>query len=391
MNVSKSSQLIEEGAAAIRLSGRLAQRPAPRREDLDVVVIGGGQAGLSAGYHLARAGLRFVILDANERVGDAWRARWDSLRLFTSAKFNGLDGMRFPAPRNSFPTKDEMANYLESYAQRFRLPVRSGMRVERLWKRGQRYVATVGNIEFEAPQVVIAMAKYQSGSAPAFATGLSSRITQLHSSDYRNLAQLQAGAVLLAGAGNSGAEIALEVARAGHRTWLAGRDVGQLPFRPQSFLGRNLFQPLVLGLVFRHVLTVKTPLGRKARPAILHKGAPLIRVKGCDLQAAGVQRVPRVASVRDGAPVLADGRVLEVTNVIWCGGFHPGFHWIDLPVFSDDGEPRHCSGIVTGHPGLYFIGLPFLHSMSSSMIHGVGRDASRIVNAIRAQASRRVA
>ena len=391
MNAGESTQLIEEGAAAMRLTGRLAPSQAPRREAFDVVVIGGGQAGLSAGYYLARAGLRFVILDANERVGDAWRARWDSLRLFTSAKFNGLDGMRFPAPRNSFPTKDEMASYLESYAQRFRLPVRAGMRVARLWKRGQRYVATVGNIEFEAPQVVIAMAKYQSGRVPAYAAGLSSRITQLHSSDYRNLNQLQSGAVLLAGAGNSGADIALEVARAGHRTWLAGRDVGQLPFRPQSFLGRNVFQPLVLGLVFRHVLTVNTPLGRKARPAILHNGAPLIRVKSCDLQAAGVQRVPRVAGVRDGAPVLADGRTLEVTNVIWCGGYHPAFHWIDLPVFGDDGEPQHCSGLVTGHPGLYFIGLPFLHSMSSSMIHGVSRDASRIVDAIRAHACPRVA
>jgi hypothetical protein len=219
--------------------------------------------------------------------------------------------MRFPAPRNSFPTKDEMADYLESYAQRFRLPVRNCMRVERLWKRGQRYVATAGNLEFEAPHVVIAMAKYQSGRVPAFAAGLSGRITQLHSGDYRNLNQLQPGAVLLAGAGNSGADIALEVARAGHRTWLAGRDVGQLPFRPQSFLGRNVLQPLVLGFVFRHVLTVKTPVGRKARPAILHNGAPLIRVKRCDLQAAGVQRVPRVTSVREGAPVLADGRTLD--------------------------------------------------------------------------------
>lgn len=206
-NQHETAALVEEGSAFLSL----------RREDepLDVIVIGAGQSGLSVGYHLARKGLRFVILDANERVGDAWRKRWDSLRLFTPAKFDGLVGMPFPAPRDSFPTKDEMADYLEAYAKRFELPVANGVRVERLRREGETYVVTAGKLELRAAQVVVAMATYQKGRIPDFASQLDSGILQLHSSDYRNPGQLRPGGVLLVGAGNSGAEIALDVARSG--------------------------------------------------------------------------------------------------------------------------------------------------------------------------------
>jgi len=389
VRASNTTQLIEEGAAAVALTPQKPRAAASaRREEFDVIVIGAGQAGLSVGYHLSRAGgSRFVILDANERVGDSWRRRWDSLRLFTAAKFDGLEGMPFPAPRNYFPTKEEMANYLEAYAAHFRLPVRNGVRVERLFERNGRYVVRTGSRELEAQQVVVAMARYQQPRIPEFAGELSATITQLHSSEYRNLAQLQPGGVLLVGAGNSGADIALEVARSGRETWLAGRSPGEIPFRPERFLGRNVLQPLVLGFVFHHLLTVETSIGRKVRPSLLHKAGPLIRVKSRDLAACGVQRVPRVAGVRAGLPVLEDGRTLAVANVIWCTGLHPGFDWIDLPVFAQDGEPRHRSGLVESHPGLYFVGLQFLHAMSSSMVHGVGRDAARIVQSIKLRAS----
>ena len=379
-------RLIEEGAATIELTGANALRPKgaiPKRESFDVIVIGGGQAGLSVGYHLALAGLRFVILDANERIGDAWRKRWDSLRLFTPAKFDGLAGMRFPAPRNSFPTKDEMADYLEAYAARFHLPVRSGVRVERLFKRGAHYVVKSGALELEADQVVVAMASYQRPRVPDFASALSAEIVQIRSNDYRNLARLKPGGVLIAGAGNSGAELAMETVRGGHQTWMSGRDTGHIPFRPGGFLGRNLLAPFVLRFVFHRLLTVRTPLGRKARPKMLAKGVPLIRVKPKDLAVAGVQRVPRVVGVRDGRPLLADGRLLDVANVIWCSGFHPGFDWIDLSVFGDHGELLHEAGVVESQPGLYFVGLTFLYAMSSSMIHGVSRDAARIVKEIK--------
>lgn len=382
MIVADATQLIEEGAAAMQLAARGPRSMASRRESFDVIVIGGGQAGLSVGYHLARAGIRFIILDANERIGDSWRQRWDSLRLFTPAKYDGLDGLAFPAPRNSFPTKNEMADYLEAYARRFRLPVRNGVRVKRLFKEGSHFVVAVGSNELEAPQIVVAMGKYQHARVPAFAASLSNEITQLHSADYRGPGQLQPGGVVLVGAGNSGADLALEVARAGHETWIAGRDVGQVPFRPETFLGRNLFAPLVLGFIFHHVLTVRTPFGRKARPGALSKAVPLIRVKRADLAAARIRRAPRVVGVRDGRPLLDDGQSLAVSNVLWCTGFHAGFEWIELPIFDEHGMPSHVSGVVTSEPGLYFVGLPFLHAMSSSMIQGVGRDAARIVEAI---------
>jgi cation diffusion facilitator CzcD-associated flavoprotein CzcO len=152
-------------------------------ERFDVIVIGGGQAGLSVGHHLARQGLGFVILDAHARTGDAWRKRWDSLRLFTPAVFDGLDGMPFPARPFHFPTKDEMADYLESYAKRFALPVRHGVRVERLTREGGMYVITAGDRRLEAPQVVVAMANYQAPRVPSLARELDPGIVQLHSRD----------------------------------------------------------------------------------------------------------------------------------------------------------------------------------------------------------------
>jgi putative flavoprotein involved in K+ transport len=385
MTNNTAAQLVEEGAAAVHLARRASVPSAATPEAFDVIVIGGGQAGLSVGYHLARTGARFVILDAHERVGDSWRDRWDSLRLFTAAKFDGLDGMRFPAPGNYFPTKDEMADYLEDYARHFNLPVRSGVRVQRVFKRGDRFVVVTGAQEFHTEQVVVAMAKYQRPKAPAFAEELSRDIARMHSSDYRNVRQLKPGGVLLVGAGNSGADLALEAARAGHRVWLAGGAVGEVPFRPESFVGRNLMGPLVLGFVFHHVLTVNTPMGRKMQAGAFTRPVPLIRVKSRDLTAAGIERVARVVGVRDGLPLLEDGRMLKASNVIWSSGFHPGFEWIDLPVFDEHGAPRHRSGVVDTQPGLYFVGLPFLHAMSSSMIHGVGRDAARIVREIEAR------
>jgi putative flavoprotein involved in K+ transport len=371
----RTNELIEEGTAAIELG---------RRAHYDVVVIGAGQAGLSVGYYLARAGRRFVILDAHERVGDSWRKRWDSLRLFTPAKFDGLVGMRFPAPPNHFPTKEEMADYLEAYAARFRLPVRTGARVERLSRRGDRFVIRAGGRELEADQVVVAMANYQRPKRPAFAAQLSPDIVQVHSADYRNLAQLRPGPVLIVGGGNSGAELALEMARGGHPTLMAGRDTGEAPIRLDGFLARTLLARLLFRVVFHRVLTVRTPMGRRARPHILRKGHPLIRVKNRQLAAVGVKRVPRVAGVREGRPQLEDGQGLDVANVIWCTGFDPGFSWIDLPIHGDDGELLHDAGVAPV-PGLYFVGLGFLYAMSSAMIHGVGRDAARIVEAIEAR------
>src|SRR5262249_23068126 len=294
--------------------------------------IGGGQAGLSVGYHLARRNVPFLILDASERVGDTWRSRWDSLRLFTPARFAGLDGKPFPAPPDSFPTKDDMADYLEAYAREFALPIRNGVRVERLSRQDERFLVVAHDRQFEADNVIVAMSSLQRPRTPPFASELDAAIVQLHAIDYRSPAQLENGAVLVVGAGNSGAEIALETV-GGHQTWLAGRDTGPVPFRIEGLAARLVLSRLVLRVVFHRILTVSNPLGRAARPKMMKNATPLIRVKPKDLAAAGVQRLPRVTDVRNGRPLLEDGRVLDVANVIWCTGFHPGFSWIDLPVF----------------------------------------------------------
>ena len=286
---------------------------------VQVAVIGGGQAGLSVGYCLAQRGLSFVILEGNKRIGDSWRQRWDSLRLFTPAKYDGLIGMPFPAPPHSFPTKDEMGDYLESYAKHFNLPVRTGVRVDRLWRDGDRYIVETGDLRVEADHVVVAMASYQVPRVPAFSRTIDSTILQLHSKEYRNPGQLRPGGVLIVGAGNSGADIALDVARS-HRVWLSGRHPGHIPFHIDSRVARVLV-PFIFRVVFHRILTVDTSIGRKARPSVISKGGPVIRVKQADLVAAGVEETSRVSGVRDGKPMLADGRVMDVTNVIWCTGF----------------------------------------------------------------------
>jgi putative flavoprotein involved in K+ transport len=356
------------------------ERSSVRPERVETVVIGGGQAGLSVGYQLARRGCSFVILEANGRIGDSWRKRWDSLKLFTPARYNGLEGFPFPADGWSFTTKDEMADYLEAYAVRFELPVRTGVRVERLLRDGDRFVVETQEAVFKAENVVVAMADFQRPRVPEFAEELDKDIVQLHSYEYRNPSQLRDGAVLVVGAGNSGAEISLDLSST-HRTWMSGRDTGHMPFRIEGNASRLLLAPLVLRFVFHRVLTVNTPIGRRARPRILSRGAPVIRVKPGDLTSAGVERVPRVIGVRDGLPLLEDDRTLDAANVIWCTGFHPGFSWIDLPIFGKEG-PIHERGVVKSEPCLYFVGLEFLYAMSSVMVHGIGRDAEHIASHI---------
>jgi putative flavoprotein involved in K+ transport len=351
----------------------------PDVETFETIVIGGGQAGLSVGYYLKRQGGSFVILDANERIGGSWRTRtWNSLRLFTPARYDGLPGWPFPAAGWSYPTARETADYLEAYAARFELPVRTGLSVDRVTKDGDRFVVECGKRRFEAGHVVVATGFYGTPSVPGFADELDPRIVQMHSSEYRDPSQLRPGGILLVGAGNSGADIAIEVSKT-HRTWLSGRDKGQVPLRIESRLARFVLP--ILWFVASHVLTVKTPIGRKAQPHVLANGAPRIRVKTDDLEAAGVDRVPKTVAVSDGFPVLEDGRALDVANVIWCTGFRQDFSWIDVPVFGEQEELRHERGI-TSVPGLYFVGLDFLYSFTSENVGGVGRDARHIAKRI---------
>jgi putative flavoprotein involved in K+ transport len=350
-------------------------------EQHETVVIGGGQAGLAIGYFLAKLGRPFVILDANERIGDSWRERWDSMRLFTPARRDGLPGMRFPARKHSFPTRDDMAEYLEAYAARFELPVQGRVRVDALGRSTDgRFLIAAGERRYEADNVVIATGPFQAARVPDFAGQLDPRITQMHSSLYRNPQELPDGDVLVVGPGNSGADIALELSR-DRRVSLSG-DLGpHIPINIEGTSGRLIF-PL-LWQVWTHVLTFGTPIGRKALPKIRAGKEPLIRVKPKHLAAAGVEFVPRTVGIRDGLPVLADERVIDVASVIWATGYRPAHDWIDLPVLDEDSDiATDHHGVVASQPGLYRVGREFLYAFSSHQVGGVGRDAERIAKRI---------
>jgi putative flavoprotein involved in K+ transport len=349
-------------------------------EHHETVIVGAGQAGLSVGHHLAKRDRPFVIVDANDHVGDNWRRHWDSLRLYSPACLDGLPGMPFPAPAWSFPTKDETADYLEGYATRFELPIRSGTPVQAISKNGHGYVVACGDRRLEAENVVIATGTFGRPHSPAFAAELDPGIRQLHSSEYKNPDNVQDGPVLVVGAAHSGADVAMDLAR-DHETVLCGRNTGQIPFDIEGRPGRAIWR--VLSFLARRVLTTRTPIGRKLQREIRSHGGPLLRYKHADLAAAGVERLTaRVVGVRDGLPLLDDGRALDVANVVWCTGFKQDFSWIELPVTGADGWPQEERGVVPSAPGLYFTGLAFQFAFSSMLILGAGRDAEHVAKHI---------
>jgi len=337
----------------------------------DTVVIGGGQAGLAVGYHLAKHDVDSVILDASPRVGDIWRNRWDSLRLFTPARYSGLPGMPFPDSPDHFPDKDQVADYLERYAERFELPVRSDTQVTALRGDGPDFLIHTSDLTYSARNVVVATGPFQRPRVPATAGQLAPEIHQLHSSEYRSPFDLPEGDVLVAGAGNSGAQIALELSRFREVT-LAGRDVARLPRR---ILGLDVFHwvwPL-----FRR-LDLGTWLGRRLRDWT-QANDPLIGIGPRDFESHGIRRVGRVTDVSDGRPSVS-GVPMDVQVVIWATGFAPDFSWIELPTIGRE-APVHRRG-VTDTPGLYFLGLSFLHRKSSALLGGVGDDAEFIAGHI---------
>jgi putative flavoprotein involved in K+ transport len=347
-------------------------------ETFQTVVIGGGQAGLVSGYFLSQQGHRFVILDENMSTGDAWRRRWDSLRLFTPGKYNSLPGLPFPKPGFYFPTKDEVADYLVNYSKHNNLPMRHNVKVNSLTRSDQGYRLSTNAGGLTAKNVIIATGAYQKPYTPSFADDLDPSIIQIHSSAYCNPQQVPVQNVLVVGAGNSGAEIGLELARAGKRVWLAGPNVGRIP---ADKLGR-LFGGQPYWWFISRVLSVNTPIGRKMRSKVVYHGAPLIGTNRKEIAALGIESTPRVTGVQSGKPKVEDGRSLPADGVIWATGFRPDYQWIDLPVFDEYGFPRHSRGIVKEEPGLYFVGLPFQTALSSALLGGVGSDAEYVTRQI---------
>lgn len=353
------------------------------RADSDaIVVIGAGQAGLAVGYHLKHLDLDPVLLTADERVGDSWRKRWDALRAFTPAFYDGLPGVPFPAAdAEHLPSKDEIADYLASYADRIGLSIRLGTEVHAVRRRDGRFLLETSQGLVTAQQVVIATGAFQVPNLPVFAGDLNPGIRQMHSSRYRNLASLRRGHALVVGAGNSCVQIATDIKEADptRDVWLAGRDTGRIPRR---MLGRDIFRwmkPLLR-------ITAESWPGRAIQTRQGGRGDPVFTDVHARMVAAGVKRIGRIVSVQNGEPVVdtMDGEVkIEVGSVVWCTGYRHDFSWVEgLPV-DDRGRPRQRRGEVLGMPGLYFVGLPLLYRLSSSLIGGVGADAVHVARLIR--------
>jgi len=335
------------------------------------VIIGAGQAGLATGYYLKMMNENFIILDENENIGDAWRKRWDSLKLFTPSQYDCLPGMPYPGPKNSYPGKDQLATYLSNYTDRFGLPVKTNCRVNHLTAKNNHFEieSSAGNIF--ADNVVVATGTNPLPSIPAFASEISPAIFQLHSSKYQNPASVPDGDVLVVGAGTSGVEIALELSKT-HNTFISGKPTFHIPDNVLKYAGRLYW------LLVSNILTIRTPIGRKAKQSIVKGGGPLIRVSADELNVAGVKRFPRMTGVKEGFPGFDEGITLKVASIIWCTGFKPDFSWIEMDITDETGWPDTKRGVSSTIKGLYFAGMRFQYGLTSGLVGGVGRDAKYI-------------
>jgi putative flavoprotein involved in K+ transport len=347
-------------------------------ERYNTIIIGGGQAGLASGYYLKQRGDHFVILDENARIGTAWRARWDSLRLFTPSFNNHLPGMKFPKPDLYFPTKDETADYLEAYAGRFSLPIQFGVKVDHLQRNEAGYQLTAGENNYHARNVIIATGAFYTPYRPSLSQHIAQGIHQMHSVDYHNPGDIPVKTVLVVGAGNSGAEIAIELAQSGRTVWLAGRDVGRIP---ADKLGK-FFGGRPYWWFMRHVMTVDTPLGKRMKSAVFNHGNPLIRTSREDVVKAGVELIPRLVESQDDIPHAEDGCVIAADGIVWATGFRPDYQWINLPIFDQSGQVMHTRGVVPRSLGIFFVGLHFQSGLTSALLGGVGQDAQFITSQI---------
>jgi len=337
------------------------------------VIIGAGQSGLAAAYYLKKAGEEFTILEGEHQIGSSWRKRWDSLRLFTPSQHDSLPGFPFPGIKGTFPTKDEMADFLSNYMKEFDLPVQFATKVIELNKSPDGYEILTSKGKVFARNVVVATGTNPNAFVPAFASELNKNIVQIHSSVYKNPQSVKASSTLVVGAGTSGVEIALELSRS-RPTMISGNPTPQIPDFVFRFLG-NLYWWFI-----HNILTSNTFIGRKVRPKFFSGGAPLISVSMKNVKEAGIAHFSRLKGVQDGLPLMESGQILSVDSIVWATGYKPDFSWIKLNVADDNGWPKHRRGVAQDFKGLYFVGMVFQFGLTSGLVGGVGRDAKFVVN-----------
>jgi putative flavoprotein involved in K+ transport len=341
-----------------------------------IIIIGAGQAGLAAGYYLSLAGEDFVIIDPVKKIGDSWRKRWDSLTLFTPSQFDGLPGLSFPKAKGTMPSKDEMADYLENYAEKFNLPVRLEENVKHLSITQSEFEITTTKGILNCDKVIIATGTNPLPRIPEFAKDLDKSIHQVHSSQYINPDSLPSGKVLVVGAATSGVEIAIELSGSRH-TMISGHPTYHIPDAIFRYASRPYWW------FASNILTVNIAIGRRARKNLLKGGGPLVGVSVKDLVNAGVEQIPRMSGVENGLPKFENGLTVNVSSIIWATGFKPDFSWIDLKVTDEkNGWPLTKRGVSTKVKGMYFMGMIFQYSRTSGLVGGVGKDAAFIAKHI---------
>lgn len=344
-----------------------------KKRHIGTVVIGAGQSGLAAAYFLKKNNEKFIILDSGNAVGNSWRERWDSLRLFTPSQYDGLPGFKYPAARGTLPTKEEMADYLSNYANKFSFPVELNTKVMELNKSGGGYELITSNGNIYAKNVIVATGTNPYAYVPEFSSDLNEQIKQIHSSEYKNPQSFPASDTLVVGAGTSGVEIAIELSKS-RPTFLSGKPTPHIPDFIFRYFGRLYW------LFAYFILTIKTPVGRKVKPIITASGSPLISVSINEVKEAGIECLPRLKGVENGLPLLDDGRILEVASIVWATGYKPDFSWIKFDVSDAAGWPKTYRGISKEFQGLYFAGMIFQFGLTSGLVGGVGRDAAYLVN-----------
>lgn len=343
--------------------------------DIDVVVIGAGQAGLAVGHTLRQAGVDFIILEAATELGVSWINRWDSLRLFTSARYCGLPGLPFPGDPDRYPAKDEVPDYFRTYAATFELPIRLGHRVVSVARSDDAFTVTTPAARITARQVIAAVGAFQTPVIPEFSQRLPSSVNQLHSHAYRNPDRIPAGTVAVVGSANSGLQIAAELSASHDVVVCRGR---RQPRLPQRILGRDAFWWLSKSGILR--LPTNTPLARR-----LAMPDPVVGTK-IDELARRVRFADRVVDVADAQLVTADGKRIDASTVLWATGYRNDWSWLGAELLGADGQPRHDAGI--GASGLHFVGLYRMRNRGSALLGFVGRDAERVGAAV-AQRCRR--
>jgi putative flavoprotein involved in K+ transport len=350
--------------------------PGPESETLDVLVIGGGQAGLVMGYHLLQTGLRFRIVDAGDEIGQTWRQRWDSLKLFTAAQYDNLPGMSFPSPYDTYPGKDDVADFLQAYAAKFELPVALNTKVQSLW-RNDLFEVETDKGQLRSHNVVVATGPFQSPFTPPMAKELDADVFQIHSAQYRRPDTIPSGKVLIVGAANTGCQIALELSRTHEVEISAGQ---HLPTIPQRVMGHDIWWwGTRVGLTR---VTLGSRLGKK-----LSKRDQVIGGGERELKRNGVGIRPRLAAIAGRVVTFADDTSSEYDAVLWATGFRTDHSWIHIPHIKDQqGNVKHERG-RTETPGLYVLGLTWQHTRTSALLGWVTDDAEYLVAQIVSRAS----